>query len=64
VAAGLLGGELVDELAVVHAGIALGAEGRPMLGALGLERLAEAPRMRLAEVRAVGGDVVSRWVRG
>jgi diaminohydroxyphosphoribosylaminopyrimidine deaminase/5-amino-6-(5-phosphoribosylamino)uracil reductase len=45
-----------------QAGLALGAEGRGMVGALGLERLAEAPRLRLAEVREVGGDVMGRWV--
>jgi diaminohydroxyphosphoribosylaminopyrimidine deaminase/5-amino-6-(5-phosphoribosylamino)uracil reductase len=63
VAAGLLKADLVDELVVFHAGLALGAEGRAMLGALGLGRLAEAPRLRLAEVRPVGGDVMSRWRR-
>ena len=62
-AAGLLGEGLADELVVFHAGVLIGAEGRPMLGALGLERLAEAPRMRLAERRDIGADVVSRWVR-
>ncbi|EYD75916.1 Diaminohydroxyphosphoribosylaminopyrimidine deaminase / 5-amino-6-uracil reductase [Rubellimicrobium mesophilum DSM 19309] len=62
-AAGLLKAGLVDELVVFHAGLALGAEGRAMLGPLELGRLAEAPRLRLAEMRAVGGDAMSRWVR-
>jgi diaminohydroxyphosphoribosylaminopyrimidine deaminase/5-amino-6-(5-phosphoribosylamino)uracil reductase len=42
----------------------LGAEGIPMVGALGVEALAEAPRLQLAEVRDLGGDVMHRWVRG
>ncbi len=61
VAAGLLRAGLADEVAAFGAGLALGAEGRPMVGALGLGRLAEAPRLRLAEVRAVGGDVMAVW---
>lgn len=62
-AASLLAGGLVDELVVFTAGLALGAEGTPMLGALGLDRLADAPRLRLAGIRALGGDVVHRWQR-
>ena len=46
------------------AGIAVGAEGRPGIGAMGVDRLAEAPRFELEEVRAVGGDVLHRWRRG
>ncbi|TNC52108.1 bifunctional diaminohydroxyphosphoribosylaminopyrimidine deaminase/5-amino-6-(5-phosphoribosylamino)uracil reductase RibD [Rubellimicrobium rubrum] len=64
VAASLLDGDLVDELVLFQAGVALGAEGRPMLGALGIERLAEAPRLRLAGMEAIGGDVMSRWTHG
>ncbi len=63
VAASLLRGGLVDELVAFGAGVALGAEGRPMLGGLGLGRLADAPRLALAELRAVGGDVMSTWRR-
>jgi diaminohydroxyphosphoribosylaminopyrimidine deaminase/5-amino-6-(5-phosphoribosylamino)uracil reductase len=61
VAAGLLKAGLVDQLVVFHAGLALGAEGRAMLGDLELERLAVAPRMQLVGVRAIGDDVMSRW---
>ncbi len=61
VAAGLLREGLADEVAAFGAGLALGAEGRAMVGALGLERLAQAPRLRLAEVRQVGGDVMAVW---
>jgi len=45
------------------AGLAIGAEGRPAFGAMGIARLAEAPRFRLVETRAVAGDVLHRWVR-
>lgn len=62
-AAALLSAGLVDELVGFTAGLALGAEGRPALGALGLARLAEAPRFRLIETRAIGGDVMHRWER-
>ncbi len=63
-AASLLSAGLVDELVVFSAGLAIGAEGLPGLGALGLETLAEARRFRLEEVRAVDGDAMSRWIKG
>ena len=44
-------------------GVALGAEGQPSLGAMGLDRLRDAPRFRLAETRAAGADVMHRWLR-
>ena len=59
--AGLLGAGLVERMIGFVAGVALGAEGRPSLGAMGLDRLAEAPRFRLVETRAIGGDVMSLW---
>ncbi len=62
-AASLLAAGLVDELVGFTAGLALGAEGRPALGALGIGRLSEAPRFDLIEARAVGGDVMHRWRR-
>ncbi|MEB3419671.1 bifunctional diaminohydroxyphosphoribosylaminopyrimidine deaminase/5-amino-6-(5-phosphoribosylamino)uracil reductase RibD [Salipiger marinus] len=62
-AASLLGADLVDELVGFTAGVALGAEGRPGIGALGIDRLAEAPRFTLAETRVVGADVMHRWHR-
>ena len=60
-AASLLAARVVDELVGYTAGVALGAEGRPSLAALGLSRLAEAPRFDLVETRAIGGDVLHRW---
>lgn len=63
-AAGLLGADLVDDLALITAGMVLGAEGTPAIGAMGIAALAEAPRFALAETRALGGDVLSLWSRG
>ena len=63
-AAGLLGADLVDDLAVITAGMVLGAEGTPAVGAMGIAALAEAPRFALAETRALGGDSLSLWSRG
>ncbi len=62
-AASLLGAGLVDELVGFTAGLVLGAEGRPALGAMGLDRLADAPRFTLVETRDLGGDVLHRWLR-
>jgi diaminohydroxyphosphoribosylaminopyrimidine deaminase/5-amino-6-(5-phosphoribosylamino)uracil reductase len=60
-AASLLAAGLVDELVTFTAGLALGAEGQPGLGALGIDALAEAPRFRLAALRPVGADVMAVW---
>lgn len=62
-AASLLAAGCVDELVTFHAGLLIGAEGRPAVSVLGLERLADAERFRLAETRAVGGDTLSVWRR-
>ncbi len=62
-AASLLQDGLVDELVGFTAGLALGAEGRPSLGPMGLARLDEAPRFDLIETRAIGADVMHRWQR-
>lgn len=62
-AAALLGADLVDELVVMTAGLMLGAEGQPAIGALGVSRLDEATRFQLIETRPIGGDVMHRWAR-
>lgn len=62
-AASLLASDLVDELVGYTAGMAIGAEGLPSLGAMGLERLGDAPRFKLVENRRIGEDVLHRWVR-
>jgi diaminohydroxyphosphoribosylaminopyrimidine deaminase/5-amino-6-(5-phosphoribosylamino)uracil reductase len=60
-AAALLRAGLVDRLEVFGAGLALGADGRPGLGPLGLTALADAPRFRLLEARTEGPDLWSSW---
>lgn len=60
-AASLLRASLVDELVGFTAGIGIGADGRAMLGAMGLDRLKAAPRFQLHEVRAIGADTMTRW---
>ena len=62
-AASLLRAGLVDQLVGYTAGLALGAEGRPAIAALGLEHLADAPRFRLVETRRIGPDLMHRWLR-
>ncbi len=62
-AASLLQAGLVDELVGMSAGKILGAEGRPAIGALGLDRLSDAPRFSLRETRPVGTDLLHIWSR-
>ena len=62
-AAALLAGGLADALVGFTAGLAIGAEGMPMVGALGISALEEAERFRLVEARQVGEDVMHRWQR-
>ncbi|HHW33696.1 MAG TPA: bifunctional diaminohydroxyphosphoribosylaminopyrimidine deaminase/5-amino-6-(5-phosphoribosylamino)uracil reductase RibD [Paracoccus solventivorans] len=61
-AAALLAAGLVDELVGYTAGVVLGGDGRAAVAPLGLGALAEAPRFRLAETRALDGDVFHRWL--
>lgn len=60
-AASLLQARLVDELVHFSAGRMIGAEGQPMIGALGLDRLSEAPAFDLVEQRQIGPDIQTRW---
>ncbi|WP_166416307.1 bifunctional diaminohydroxyphosphoribosylaminopyrimidine deaminase/5-amino-6-(5-phosphoribosylamino)uracil reductase RibD [Cochlodiniinecator piscidefendens] len=60
-AASLLSAGLVDEIIGFTAGVVLGAEGQPSLGAMGVEQLSQAPRFELLETRRIGGDVLHRW---
>ncbi len=62
-AAGLLARDMVDRLLGFTAGVTIGAEGLPAIGAMGLGRLAEAPRFTLHDSRPVGGDVLHMWDR-
>ncbi|WP_321206942.1 bifunctional diaminohydroxyphosphoribosylaminopyrimidine deaminase/5-amino-6-(5-phosphoribosylamino)uracil reductase RibD [Mameliella sediminis] len=62
-AGSLLLHDLVDELHVFTAGMALGAEGHPGIGALGVAHLDEAPRFELVDVTREGGDIRHIWRR-
>ncbi len=62
-AAAFLDARLVDEVAVFGAGLALGADGRPAVGDLGLSVLTDAQRFRLAQCETVGADTFTLWVR-
>lgn len=63
-AASLLAGGLADRLVQFSAGMAMGAEGRPGLGAMGIDRLADAPRFDLERMARVGPDLMAIWRRG
>jgi diaminohydroxyphosphoribosylaminopyrimidine deaminase/5-amino-6-(5-phosphoribosylamino)uracil reductase len=60
-AAALIRAGLVDELALFQAGCLIGAEGRAVLGPLGLDALADAPRPQLIEATTCGPDTLMRW---
>ncbi len=60
-AAALLTEGLVDRVFGFTAGLALGAEGLPSLGAMGMDSLSEARRFRLVETRRLGDDVCHIW---
>ncbi|WP_298381206.1 bifunctional diaminohydroxyphosphoribosylaminopyrimidine deaminase/5-amino-6-(5-phosphoribosylamino)uracil reductase RibD [Ruegeria sp.] len=62
-AASLLAADQVDELVGFTAGLTIGAEGLPAVGALGLETLDTAPRFDLVETQVIGGDILHRWAR-
>lgn len=62
-AASLLSADLVDELVGFSAGMAIGAEGLPSIGALGLDRLETAPRFVLRDCSALGPDILHHWVK-
>ncbi len=62
-AASLLAADLVDHVALFTAGLAIGAEGKPSIGALGLDRLGAAKRFEIQSVEQVGDDALTHWVR-
>lgn len=63
-AASLLAAGVVDRLIGMTAGMALGAEGMPCIGAMGLDALSQAPRFRLIRQAQVGADVMTEWAAG
>lgn len=60
-AASFLRAGLVDRIEWFRAPIALGAEGRPALGELGVMRLADAPRFIRLDAALVGPDIWERY---
>lgn len=62
-AASMIEANLVDRLVGFTAGLAIGAEGLPNIGALGLGKLTNAARFDLLSVRSVGGDICHEWAR-
>jgi len=62
-AASMLSAGVVDEVIGFSAGLMLGAEGTPSLGAMELRHLKDAPRFKLVESRPVGPDLMHRWAR-
>ncbi|MGR3795476.1 bifunctional diaminohydroxyphosphoribosylaminopyrimidine deaminase/5-amino-6-(5-phosphoribosylamino)uracil reductase RibD [Vannielia sp. SX4] len=62
-AASLISAGLADRLAGFTAGLALGAEGQPSVGPLGLAALSEARRYVLEEARKIGPDLLAIWAR-
>ncbi len=63
-AASLLEADCVDRLVGFTAGLGIGAEGLPSVGALGLGALDGAPRFTLDRVSRVGADVLHEWSAG
>jgi diaminohydroxyphosphoribosylaminopyrimidine deaminase/5-amino-6-(5-phosphoribosylamino)uracil reductase len=62
-AAALLSADVVDRIEWFRAPIMLGAEGRPAIADLGLERLADARRWRRVALREVGPDLWESYER-
>ncbi len=60
-AAALLRAQLVDQIALYTAGLAIGGAGLPSIADLGLPKLADASRPRLIESRQIGPDLFSLW---
>jgi diaminohydroxyphosphoribosylaminopyrimidine deaminase / 5-amino-6-(5-phosphoribosylamino)uracil reductase len=62
-AAALLRAGLVDRLAWLHAPLVLGGDAMPAVAALGIDRLATAPRFERIDVQPLGDDVLSLYRR-
>lgn len=61
--ASLLEADLVDTLVGFTAGVVIGAEGLPGIGAMGLSHLSAAPRFDLHSTQAIGPDILHIWTR-
>jgi len=63
VAGSFLRGNLVDRVVWFRAPVVIGGDGRPALGGLGVETLAQALRFRVQSREVLGQDVVETYVR-
>lgn len=63
VAASFIKAGAVDRIEWFRAPILLGGEGRPCVAALGLEKLAQAPKYRRISVEPLGDDLWERYAR-
>ena len=63
IAAALLRADLVDRIAWVHAPSVMGADGWPAVQAFGIAQLAAMPRFVRRDMRPVGDDILSEYVR-
>lgn len=63
-AASLIEADQVDRLVGFTAGVIIGAEGLPGIGAMGLSHLRDAPRYDLQSVSRIGPDTMHVWMRG
>jgi diaminohydroxyphosphoribosylaminopyrimidine deaminase/5-amino-6-(5-phosphoribosylamino)uracil reductase len=61
-AASLIREGYVDRLITITAGIAIGSDGTPNLGKLGVDALTQAPRYELVSHRRLGDDLMSEWL--
>jgi diaminohydroxyphosphoribosylaminopyrimidine deaminase/5-amino-6-(5-phosphoribosylamino)uracil reductase len=62
-AASLVSANLIDRLEWMRGPIVLGAEGKPAIGPLGLERFEDAPRWRRVALRELGPDLWESYDR-
>ena len=60
-AASLIHEGYVDRLITITAGIAIGSDGTPNLGKLGVDTLTQAPRFKLVSHLHLGDDLMSEW---
>jgi len=60
-AASLIREDYVDRLLTITAGIAIGSDGTPNLGKLGVDTLTQASRFELISHRRLGDDLMSEW---
>ena len=63
VAAAFLAADLVDRIHAFRAPMVVGGDGLPAIGALGLDRVAEAPRFLCRDISRIDDDVVELYQR-